>query len=301
MNKLTFLFFNAATVVFIQIVCAQASLYCPTDLIPFEEYNKKLALRTKITHLEGLESLGEGGTFLKSRYFSFTGEPIEFVNNRRQIKFKNSNKLFSVTHNYGGKQNDGIITYKENGEAFLIKIFNKDENNPLEQLLKAYYAELIGGAKVHGFGQFPDGRFYIKQSHLFYGDDTETLKGIFLKFTTGNPMDLSIEFRDKVSDKIAYLIVRALEEKIAPDDPDFIFSLNRNDAAWIDSGEWVRGHSFEFIVSLIYTKVIYATGVTNINFYFQILDSLMHTANKSKKLTDIEKKKIAKMVMAFFT
>ncbi|MBL6990217.1 MAG: hypothetical protein ISR65_10585 [Bacteriovoracaceae bacterium] len=270
-----------------------ASEECITDLTSFVLYNSSFPLRTKISHLEGLLSLNSGDGPLTSRLLKLNSEPIELINQEQQILFVNRNKRFKVTQVQGGHENEGIYAFSDDSDNFIIKIFPKNTNNPIELLLNSYYAELIGGAKVYGFGQTLDGRYYVQQTHLFKGKTTTTLKSMLKNWQQGNiPLDLPLDYVDDLALKLGALIVKAFEEKITPHDPDLIFSLEGPGVAWIDSARWSRYDPLELIRITIHQRIIFVLGLIDSNLYYPLLQGILVATSASLKLGPDDKKMI---------
>ncbi|MBL6991080.1 MAG: hypothetical protein ISR65_14940 [Bacteriovoracaceae bacterium] len=297
-NVVTYLYI--LVLLFPKLILADNDLLCIEDLTAFGVFNARFTLRSKIEHLEELLSSQDPSVSLQSKFFRLNSAPIELLNYNRQILFINDNKLLFVERIIDGAENEGIYTFVDHGVAYLIKVFPKDTSNPHELLLNAYYAELIGGASVHGFGQLLDGRFYIQQSHLFAKEKTITLKNLFRKFQKGEVLEFTYQYIDKIAMKFGKIVVRAFEEKITLNDPDVIFSLDSPNLAWIDSDKWGRSDPFESVVYSLTERVLQALGVIGSKLYYPFLAGILDAVKVSNKLTNEEKTIIHTILFSMF-
>lgn len=159
-----------------------------------------------------------------------------------------------------GNQNEGIYVYNINGSERLLKILKLDFAQDLAKqygnqtsvpeleigLLNrefngAYRGDKMGGPHLHNVGlvNLPDGtqKFFIEMENIFAGTPSKTLK-TFLRDANGDLslLEKSIGSRQSYVQQMAKMVVKAYEDGMVPNDPDFIFSNGL--IRWIDTGLW---------------------------------------------------------------
>jgi hypothetical protein len=115
------------------------------------------------------------------------------------------------------------------------------------EIRNAYMAQKLGGAKVYGAGVVWDRQrpfVFLETEWLGHGQASYTLKGLN---RTALDRVRQLAQGKSLPEDAADLLVRALEERICPRDPDMIL-MGDGRLRWIDAGHWEQHPDFEMLL-----------------------------------------------------
>ncbi len=208
-----------------------------------------------------------------------------------------------------GEWHYGMFTYKnKDNQDAIIKLLplSNDMEQPFEDLSEIYFAlraAKMNGPKIYSFGQAQINNEtvnYVEMQELFVGQEKESIKDARAKYKNSDK-NLFIDFfkndtkaYDKFVTNIAALFYNALEKKINPIDPDFMFN-KAGDVYWIDSALWkIENDPTQIMIKSIDP---FLTDINEIGNHALIIRiKLKEMVKSSTSLSEADKEKIIKFL-----